>query len=260
MQPPHDLVERRRALAIRRRLLVGQLGELGLELQVDAARPVLDREQRLRRQRLELRRQLLRVVAERVARPRDARAARASCSASFRSAGSPDFACFSTRSSRRSTWSRSATSSSSSSVSRSRAGSASGREAVRDGEDRVDLAEPTEERGPGSRDVDDADRRRRHLPRPDQRRHPLEPVVRDRRHADVLLAEAGAAGLRQRREERGLPRSGKPDDPDLERHLAARRRRAPRSASGARRARGAGATSRRPRSCRGSSPPRRSRS
>ena len=54
-----------------------------------------------------------------------------SCSTSLRSDASPDFACFSTRSSRRSTWSRSATSSSSSSVSRSPFGSASGREAVR---------------------------------------------------------------------------------------------------------------------------------
>jgi hypothetical protein len=68
-QPARDLVERRGAAAAELgRLLVGQLGELGLELQVDAAGAVLDRDQRLRRQRLELARQLLRVVGERAAR------------------------------------------------------------------------------------------------------------------------------------------------------------------------------------------------
>src|SRR6476469_10698899 len=48
-------------------LLVRELGELRLQLAVDAARPVLDRKQRLRRQRIELRRQLARPVCERVA-------------------------------------------------------------------------------------------------------------------------------------------------------------------------------------------------
>ena len=67
-QPARDLVERRlAAVAERRRLLVGQLGELGLELEVDPAGAVDDRDQRLRRQRLELGRQLARVVGERPA-------------------------------------------------------------------------------------------------------------------------------------------------------------------------------------------------
>ena len=46
----------------------GQLGELRLELQVDPARPVLDRDHRLRRQRLELAGQLAGVVDQRAAR------------------------------------------------------------------------------------------------------------------------------------------------------------------------------------------------
>ena len=65
-EPPRDVVERRlAAVAVRGRLLVGKLGELGLELQVDAARAVHDRDQRLRRQRLELAGQAPRVVGER---------------------------------------------------------------------------------------------------------------------------------------------------------------------------------------------------
>ena len=53
-----DLVERRAAaVAERRRLLVVELGELLLELEVDAARAVHDDDERLRRQRLELGRQ-----------------------------------------------------------------------------------------------------------------------------------------------------------------------------------------------------------
>ena len=65
-EPARDLVERRgRAVAERRGLLVGELGELGLERQVDPARAVLDRDQRLRRQRLEPVGQLARDVGER---------------------------------------------------------------------------------------------------------------------------------------------------------------------------------------------------
>ncbi len=44
--------------------LVAQLGELGLELEIDPARAVLDFDQRLGRQRLELRRQLGGEVAQ----------------------------------------------------------------------------------------------------------------------------------------------------------------------------------------------------
>src|SRR5699024_3738182 len=47
LQAPHDLVERGRPVAELRGLLVGELGELRLQLAVDATGPVLDREQRL---------------------------------------------------------------------------------------------------------------------------------------------------------------------------------------------------------------------
>src|SRR5580765_5614892 len=58
-EPPRDLADRRGAtVAERRGLLLRKLRKLGLELSVDASGPVLDREQRLRRKRLELRRQL----------------------------------------------------------------------------------------------------------------------------------------------------------------------------------------------------------
>ena len=97
----------------------------------------------------------------------------------------------------------------------------SGREAVRDGEDRVHLAQAAEQRRSGAGNVDDADRRRRDLARAHERRQLREPVVRDRRHADVLLAEAGAASLRQRREQRRLARARQADDSHFERHLAA---------------------------------------
>ena len=66
-RPPRDLLERRRAVAERGRLVVGQLGELGLELEVDAARAVLDDDDRLRRQRLERLRHLAVVVGDRPA-------------------------------------------------------------------------------------------------------------------------------------------------------------------------------------------------
>ena len=49
------------------RLLVGELGELRLELAVDPTRAVLERDQRLRRERLELGGQLVRPVRERLA-------------------------------------------------------------------------------------------------------------------------------------------------------------------------------------------------
>ena len=64
----------------------------------------------------------------------------------------------------------------------------------------------------------------RHLPCSDERRKSVEPVVRDRGHADVRLVGDGCvggdlrSGLRERVEESGLPRVGEPDDSDLERH------------------------------------------
>ena len=141
-----------------------------------------------------------------------------SSSTSTRSFGSPDFACFSTRSSRFSTWSRSATSSSSCRFSRSRAGSAPGEKPSSDDEQCVHLAQVPEQRGPGARHVLHADRGGRDLPRRDDSRQRVEPLVRDLRHADVRLAVLAAAGLGQRREQRRLPRAGQAHDSHLERH------------------------------------------
>src|SRR5439155_190512 len=67
-QPPRNVVERRgAAVAKRGRLVLRQLGELGLELQVGPAGPIDEGDHRLRRQRLQLTRQVARVVAERAA-------------------------------------------------------------------------------------------------------------------------------------------------------------------------------------------------
>jgi hypothetical protein len=60
------------------------------------------------------------------------------------------------------------------------------------------------------------------------------------RHPDVLLAGAVRLSMRQRTKQRRLARARQPDDPDLQRHCAEAT--AARSASAARRARGAGAT------------------
>ena len=60
-------LEARRAVAKLGRVLVGELGELGFELEVEAARPVDERDQRLRRERIERRRQRAGVGPERVA-------------------------------------------------------------------------------------------------------------------------------------------------------------------------------------------------
>ncbi len=94
------------------------------------------------------------------------------------------------------------------------------REAVGDGEHGVDLPQTAQEGRPGTRHVDDPQRRRRDLARADELRELRQPRVGNRRHADVLLAEPTAAGPREGGEERRLPRAGKPDDADLERHYA----------------------------------------
>ena len=73
LEPPHDLVERRRAVAERGRLLVGELGQLRLELAVDPGGPVDDRDQRLRRQRVELGRAARAAIRSAASRPRGAR-------------------------------------------------------------------------------------------------------------------------------------------------------------------------------------------
>ena len=67
-QPSHDLVERRRPVPERGRLLVGQLGQLRLELEVDPARPVDDLDQSASSSAARAPRgRLARVVAQRAA-------------------------------------------------------------------------------------------------------------------------------------------------------------------------------------------------
>src|SRR4029450_4255605 len=64
-QTAHDVLERGgSAVTELRRLLGGQLAQLGLQREVDAPRAVHDRDQRQRRERLELLRQLARPVAD----------------------------------------------------------------------------------------------------------------------------------------------------------------------------------------------------
>ena len=84
------------------------------------------------------------------------------------------------------------------------------REAVEHGQDRVHLAEVPEQLGPRAGDVDDTDRCRRDLLRLNDRRKQVEPVVGDRRHADVRLVGHRRvrrdlrARVGQRVEQRGL--------------------------------------------------------
>ena len=98
------------------------------------------------------------------------------------------------------------------------------REPVQHGEDGVDLAQVAEELWPGAGHVDHADRGGCDLPRRHEARELLEPVVGDRRHADVRLVRHGRirrdlrAGAGQRVEQRRLAAVRKPYDPDLERH------------------------------------------
>src|SRR5205814_497845 len=65
LEPSGHVLERRRAVAKSGSLVDGQLREFGLELQVDPAGPVLDRDRRLRGQRLERVRDLAAVAGDR---------------------------------------------------------------------------------------------------------------------------------------------------------------------------------------------------
>src|SRR6478735_4191074 len=223
LQPPHDLVERRRPVAELGGLLVRELGELRLQLAVDAARPVLDRKQRLRRQRIELRRQLARPVCERVAgiEVREESGQRLGlaafpCVARLRLLLHPlvatldvvavgdeqlELQCLEI-------------------VVRRRAVG----EAVEHREDGVDLTEVAEKLRSRARNVHDADRCRRHLLRLDELGEPAEALVGDRRHADVGLVRHRRVrgdlrpGAGQRVEQRRLAAVRKPYDPHLERH------------------------------------------
>ena len=151
------------AVAERGRLLVGELRQLGLELAVDPVRAVDDRDQRLRRQRIELGRELARPLGQRQCPPRGARAPRAGSPPPCELPASPDLACFSTRSRRFATWSVSATSSSSFERLEVALRIGARREAVRDGEQRVDLPQAAEQGRAGAGHVLHAHRRGCHL-------------------------------------------------------------------------------------------------
>ena len=205
------------AVAKRRRLLVGQLGELGLELQVDPARAVDDRDQRLRRQRLELAGQLAVVVRELAARVdvrehllqlldlgADLRVARLRL---LLDALEPPLDVVAVGDEQLELERLEI-------VVRGRRP----RRSREHDEQRVDLPEVPEQRGAGAGHVLDADRRRRDLARLDDLGQRAEALVGDRRHADVRLPVLAAARLRQRGEERRLPTARQADDADLERH------------------------------------------
>ena len=89
------------------------------------------------------------------------------------------------------------------------------REAVQHDEERVHLTQVAEQLRTGAAHLDDADRRRRDLARPDHLGDAREAWIGNRRHADI----PGCTRTCQRVEQRRLPGARKPHDPDLERHL-----------------------------------------
>ena len=175
------------------------LRELHLEGAVDPAGPVLERDERLRRQRLELRGEIAFPLGERVAFVEVVRAGVVVSSASCRFARSPDFASFRTRSSRRSTCSRSATMSSRRSVLEVAAWIRAGREAVEHGEKRVGLPELTGDLC-AARDVDNAGSQPASaFFDPDNLGEPVEAIVGYHGHPEVRLLRhvriCGSPGL-----------------------------------------------------------------
>ena len=88
-----------------------------------------------------------------------------------------------------------------------------------DCEERVGAANPAELRGCSARNVDQPDRRRCLL----RGAHDLgdlgQPLVRDRRDPDVRSAVALRPHAGERREQRRLPGPGRADDPDIKRHV-----------------------------------------
>ena len=144
-----------------------------------------------------------------------------SVTASARSFASPDFACVRTRSSRPSTWSRSATSSSSSSCSRSPAGIGAWLKGGRHGEQSASTRRRLPSRAapvPGTSCTRIA--AGVSFAEPSTRCHRLEPRIGDRRHADVRLRVVDrSAGVGERVEKRRLARLRQPDDAGLEAQL-----------------------------------------
>ena len=218
-EPRQDGVEARRPVAELGRLLRRQLGELGLELEVEPSGPVDHSDQWLRRQRFQLGRKRRRGRRSASCPASTCARTRSSWATSSRSLGSPDFACVRTRSRRFSTWSRSATTSSSWIVSRSCSGSASGpkarRTAIRASAFRS--SPRTGALSPGGSTtltvagvvfcgaLDGGDR--------------LQPLVGDGRDADVLLAVRAAGHAGEGGEERRLSGPRQAYESNFERHL-----------------------------------------
>ena len=217
-QPARDLADRRRAAVSEGGgLFLRQLRELRLELRVDAAGAVLDREQRLRRQHLELRRQLARPIRQRAAgvemceqrlqlghlRPQR----RIAGFRLLRHAFEPSLDVIAIRDEQLE-------------LQRLEIGRrlARARPAVQHGEQRVDLPEVPEQRRARAGHVDDANRGRRDLLRRDDARELIEALVRDRRHPDMLLPDARRLGMRQRTEQSRRPCIGQADDSHLHGH------------------------------------------
>src|SRR5438067_7291046 len=97
-------------------------------------------------------------------------------------------------------------------------GDAGAGEPVEDDEERVHLPQIAEQLWTRPGNVDDAHGRRRDLPRIDRLGELLEPLVRDLRHPDVLLAGAVRLGACERAKQSRLSRARQPDDSDLQRH------------------------------------------
>src|SRR4029453_15073053 len=123
-------------------------------------------------------------------------------------------------------------------------------EAAQDCEQRLRLAQLTQNRRAHARRADEGDRGGSRLRRALDLGDRIEPLVRNRRDADVLLPVRRLRNARQRREERRLPGPGQANDPNVERHRPDGTTGA-RAVSRARRAHGVGATSPRPPSSRG---------
>jgi hypothetical protein len=187
-QPSDDLVERRLAVPIGGGLLLRQLAQLGLELQVDAAGAVDDCDHRLGRQRLELRRQLAFPLPNRMAplhvsqQPLELRhlvtKLRIAGFRLLRDPLEPSLDVVAVRHEQLELQPLQV-------ALRIRAR----RESVHHGDQCIDPAQVAEQLRPGPRHVDDACRRGSHLRRRHNLRDLPQPLVRDRRHPDVLLAE-----------------------------------------------------------------------
>src|SRR4051794_274632 len=217
-EPADDFTERRRRpLAAKLcSLLLRELRELGLELQIGPLGAVDDRDQRLRGQRLELARQLLVPVRERVPRievreqllqlldlflQRHVTRLRL-----LRDALEPSLDVVPVGDEQLELQGLEVV-----------VRDASAREPIQDDEKRVDLAEVAEQRGPCAAHLDHTDRRGCHLARAHDLGELLQPRIRDRGHADL----AACARTGQRLEQHRLPGARKPDDPDFESHYFA---------------------------------------